>query len=208
MAAKSGIVGGIYKQSDSADTFTAEAATLQADNKTVIIDDDSYVGFIKDPSLFIVYIGGVEVTASYEIHFDRVIFNEAQGAGTYTITGTYCELEQIGGAYEWSLDIKANIQDKTEFGDTWEQKLKGLLGWSASAKKHYIDDDYIDIVETGMSIIVRLFTDIDTLESYVCYGHIDGIKAGSKVDGITDGEISFSGDGQIIWCTYDLVEIA
>lgn len=207
MASKSGILGAIYKQSSTTDTFTTEASTLQADNKSVIIDDDSYVGFVRDPSLFTVYKNAVEVTDNYEIHFDRIIFNEAQTAGTWTISGTYAELEQIGGAYEWGIDIKANIQDTTEFTDTWESKIKGLLNWSASAKRHYIDDDYIDIVDNGDPIIVRFFTDIDNLEGYVCYGQIDGIKAGTKIDGITDGEIALSGSGQVLWLTYDLVSV-
>jgi hypothetical protein len=207
MAAKSGVVGAIYKQSDTTDTFSAEAATLGADSKSLVIDDNTLVGFVKDPSLFTVYVGGVEVTAPYEIQFDRVIFYEAQAPGVYTMDGTFCELEQIGGAYEWSIDIKHNVQDKTAFGDTWEQKLKGLLGWSATAKRHYIDDDYIDIVEDGLPIIVRLYTDIDTFESYVGYGQIDSIKPANKVDGITDGEIAFSGDGSVIWCDEDFVSI-
>lgn len=208
MGAKSGVVGAMYKQSTTTDTFTVQAATLQADDKSLIIDDDSYVGFIKNSSLFTVYKGGVEVTAPYEIHFDRVIFNESQGAGVYTISGSFCELEQIGGCFEWGIDIKHNVQDNTAFGDTWEQKLKGMLGWTASAKRHWIDYEYISIVGDGFPIVVRLFTDIDSLEGYVCYGQIDGIKAGNKNDGVTDSEISFSGDGQVFWCTYALVEIA
>ena len=207
MASKSGIVGAIYKQSSTTDTFTTEASTLQADNKSVIIDDDSYVGFVRDSSLFTVYKDAAPVTANYEIHFDRVVFNEVQTAGTWTISGTYCELEQIGGAYEWNIDIKANINDQTEFTDTWESKIKGVLGWSASAKRHYIDDDYIDIVDDGDPVVIRLFSDIDTLDSYVCYGQIDSIKAGDKIEGITDGEISLSGSGRVLWLTYDLVDI-
>ena len=207
MGVNSGIVGAIYKQSSTTDTFTTEAATLQADNKSVIIDDDSYVGFVRDKTLFTVYKDAAPVTADYEIHFDRVIFKEAQTAGTWTISGTYAELEQIGGAYEWGLDIKQSVQDKTEFGDSGEQNLKGLLGWTASAKRHYIDDDYIDIIDDGVPIIFRMFTDVDNYEGYIGYGQIDGFKAGTKVDGITDGEINVSGDGHIIWMDYDLVTI-
>jgi hypothetical protein len=210
MAAKSGIVGSIYKESSTTATFTAEESTLSADNKSVVIDDDTLTGFVRDASLFTVYYDEVEVTEPYEIHFDRIIFLEerAEAGDLWTISGTYAELEKIGGAYEWNIDIKHNVQDKTEFGDTWEQKLPGILGWSASAKRHYIEADWIDFVEDGLPIIIRLFTDIDTYDSFVGYGQIDGIKAGNKVDGITDAEISFSGDGSVIWCDKDLVEIA
>jgi len=208
MSAKSGVVGAVYKQSSTTDTFTGEDATLQADNKTLIIDDLTLAGFVRDASLFTVYLDGSEVTAPYEIHFDRIIFNEEQETGTWTIDGTYAELETVGGAYEWGVDLKHAVQDATSFGDTWEQKLKGLLGWTASAKRHWIDDDYISIAEAGLPIILRLFTDSDTYDSYIGYGQIDGIKNGDKIDGITDGEISFSGSGSLIWSTVTPVEIA
>jgi hypothetical protein len=207
MAAKSGRVGGIYKQSIITSTFVNQASTLQADNKTVIITDTTKVGFVRDLSLFTVKKGGTTITAPYEIHFDRIIFREAQSSGVWTISGTYAELEQIGGGYEWSIDLKHNVQDKSAFGDSWETKLSGIVSWSASAKRRWIDDNYIDIVDNGLPIIVRLFTDIDTFESYVGYGQIDGIKKGDKVDGIVDAEISFAGDGSLIWCNYSLVDI-
>lgn len=210
MSAKSGIVGAIYKQSAVTTTFTAEAATLQADNKTVLLTGKTHIGLVRNPSLIHVYKGGSEITqiaSPYEIHFDRIIFREAQTSGTWTISGTYAELIAVGGAYEWSVDVKKSVQDITEFGNTWEQKINGLNGWSASAKRHYIDDDYISEIETGTSVIVRLFTDIDTYDSYLGYGILEGLKNADKVDGITDGEISFSGDGTLIWCTEALIDI-
>lgn len=202
MALYSGIVGAIYKESSTTHAFTGEACTLQADNRTVKINDTAKAGFKKDSTLFKVYKNAAEITTiPYEICFDCVIFKADLTAGTYTIDGTYSELEQVGGAYEWNIDIKQAVQDCTQFGDTWEQKLKGLLGWSGSAKSHYVDVDYITIVEAGEQLLFRFYVDTVSHDSYVAYGHIDGLKPGTKVDGITDGEISFSGDGHLYFTT-------
>lgn len=212
MAAKSGVVGGIYKQSSTTDTFTDEAATMQADNKTLIIDDLLFQGFVRNIALFTIEndSGAIDpIESPFEINFDRIIFLEEQSPDTnWLISGTYAELEQIGGAYEWSLDMKHSVQDVTAWPSKWEEKIKSVLGWTAGAKRHYIDDDYISIAEAGLPVIIRLFTDIDEFDSYVGYGQIEGIKPADKVEGVTDGEITFSGDGHLIWCTDELVNIA
>lgn len=201
MAVYSGVVGAIYKQGTTPTTFTGQACTLQADNRTVRINDTTKVNFKKDKTLFKVYKGGIEQTIPYEICFDCVIFKQDLTAGVYTMDGTFMNMVQIGGSYEWGVDIKQSVQDCTQFGDTWEKKLKGLLGWSGSAKSHYIDEDYIDVMDNGTPLLFRFYVDTVSHDSYVAYGHIDGYKAGTKVDGITDGEISFSGDGHLYFTT-------
>ena len=47
----------------------------------------------------------------------------------------------VANISEWNLDMKHNVQDDTEFTDTWESKLKGLLGASGSFKGSF---DYAD----------------------------------------------------------------
>jgi hypothetical protein len=197
MAIYSGMVGAFYKESSTTHTFVSQACTLQADNRTVRINDTTKVNFKKDPSLFKVYKGGVELTTAYEICFDCVVFAEDLTAGVYTVDGTYSEMVQVGGSYEWSIDIKQAVQDCTEFGDTWQSNIKGLLSWSGSSKSHYLDEDYITVMENGEPLLFRFYVDNISHDSYVCYGHIDGHKGGTKIEGITDAEMSFSGDGRI-----------
>jgi hypothetical protein len=201
MSVYSGIVGAIYKESSTTHTFTDEASTLGADSRTVSINNTAKAGFKKDASLFTVKKNGSPVTSKYEICFDCVVFAADQTAGTWTISGTYSELENIGGTYEWGVDIKQSVQDDTSFGDAWESKVKGILGWSGSAKRHWIDEDYIAIVEAGAPLLFRFYVDTVSHDSFVGYGHVDGLKQGTKVDGITDGEISFSGDGRLYFTT-------
>lgn len=195
MSSKSGIVGVLYRcNGDETDTFSDEAATLQADLRTVIIDTDTYKSFVHDKDLFTIKKDGGEITADYNLYVDRVIFREEQAAGTWTISGTYQELEQVGGCYDWSIDIKHDPQDDTEFTDTWEQLVAGILSWNASAKRHWIDDEFF----TKDPIMLKLFWDIDNYKSWLGIAKITDIKDGHNVKGITDGEIAFKGIGLLI----------
>ena len=195
MSSKSGILGALYRcNSETTDTFTDEASTLQADSRTVIIDTDTYKSFVNDKALFTIKKDAVEVTADYDLFVDRVIFREEQAAGTWTISGTYQELEQVGGCYEWSIDIKHAPVDDTEFTDTWEVIVAGVLNWTASAKRHWIDDEFL----TTDPIMLKLFHDIDNYKSWLGLAKITDIKDGDTIKGITDSEVSFKGIGLII----------
>jgi hypothetical protein len=205
MATYSGIVGQIYKQDyDNTLTFTDEASTLQADNRTVIIDSALYKSFKNDKSLFTIKKDAIEVTDSYDLYLDRVIFNKPQTAGVWTISGTYAELETIGGCYEWSVNVKNNVNDKTVFGNTWRQSIKSLKEWSGTAKRYFIDED--TFISTD-NFIVRFFWDIDNLKSFYGLAKIADLKKSDKVDGITEEDIDFQGIGLLVSADWALPAI-
>jgi hypothetical protein len=199
--ATSGIVGALYKQSATTHAFVTQASTLQADNKTVVINSSAYAGFVRDASLFTVYKGGVSQTGRYTIHFDRIIFEEAQTAGVWTISGTYAELTQYGACYEWSVDIKEKINSYVAFGGSgWESKVKGVKGWTASAKHYEILDEIT--ASQDSDTIVRFYTDIDTHDSLVGYVKKSGLKVSDKAEGIAEQEVNFEGSQGLIFCSY------
>lgn len=206
MATYSGIVGQIYKQDyDNTLTFTDEASTLQADNRTVIIDNALYKSFRNDKSLFTIKKDAGVITDDFDLYIDRVIFKTPQTAGVWTISGTYAELEAIGGCYEWSVDTKHNINDKTVFGENWKTNKEGLREWTAGAKRYFIDDD--TYISTD-NFIIRLFYDIDNTKSLYGLAKVSDLKKGNKVDGITEEEIEFSGQGLLIMADWALPAIA
>lgn len=196
MSAKAGIVGAIYKQDDaSTNTFTDQASTLQSDNRTVIINSDLYKSFKNDKSLFTIKKNGGAITDDYDLYLDRVVFKQEQTSGTWTISGTFIDLELAGGCYEWNIDIKHDVQDDTEFTDKWKVSLPGLLSWVVTAKRRHINEDFFN---ANTNFILRLFWDIDNTESWYGLAKMTDIKNGDKIDGVTDGEISFEGIGLVI----------
>jgi hypothetical protein len=201
MAVSSGVVGALYKQSATTHAFTTQAATLQADNRTVVINSSTYAGFVRDSALFTVYRNASPVTARCAIHYDRIIFEEDQSAGTWTISGTYAELTQYAACYEWSVDIKEKLNSYVAFGGGgWESKVKGVKGWTASAKHYEILDEITAAQDSDT--IVRLYTDIDTHASLVGYVKRSGLKVTDKAEGLAEQEVNFEGSLGLIYCSY------
>ena len=201
MGATSGVIGALYKQSATTHTFTTQAATLQVNNRTVVINSSTYAGFVRDASLFTVYKDGVAQTSRYIIHFDRIIFEEDQTAGVWTISGTYAELTQYAACYEWSIDVKEKINSYVAFGGGgWESKSKGVKGWTASAKHYEMLDEITAAQDT--STIARFYTDIDNHNGLVGYVKKGGLKITDKADGIAEQEVNFEGSAGLIFCSY------
>ena len=103
---------------------------------------------------------------------------------------------------EWSLDIKQSVQDVTAFGDTWEQKIKGLLGASGSLEGICDTGDttgqfllFNTTMLTTVTVTLKLY--VTSTKYYTATAYIDGIKIGNKVDGVAEVEFSFVVDGSI-----------
>lgn len=197
MAVSSGILGAFYVTKADGTPFTGAAATLSGSGTILIIDDQTKWQISRDKTTITIYKGGIEVTANYEVILGGVIFNDVQGSGVYTIDATPVTTEQLGGVFEWSLDIKHNVQDKTAFQDEWERKTKGLKGWTASAKKWWSQDSQAFGYSFNTPLILKLFNNIDNDDCWAGWAWIEGNKISNKVDGMNEEEINFVGEGLI-----------
>jgi hypothetical protein len=100
------------------------------------------------------------------------------------------------------LDIKQSVQDVTAFTDTWEQKIKGLLGASGSLK------GIADVADTNgqyllynttllTTVTATLLLYVSATKYYTAVAFVDGMKISNKVDGKAEVEFSFVVDGAI-----------
>lgn len=195
----SGLVGALYVRSSPAVSFY-ENCTLQADKKTLLIDNTAAWILPKDKSKFIPEVDGVAITTDYEIEIGRLIFkDELNPVGVYKLSGEYVPTSQCGGIYEWSLDTKMALNDKTTFGDEWEQKEKGVSSWTGGFKSYWVDETMAEILTTGdpLPLVWRFFTDIDNWNCWIGYGHLAGLKQANKITGLMEEEGSIVGDGKI-----------
>jgi len=108
----------------------------------------------------------------------------------------------IAKVTEWSLDMKHAVQDQTGFTETWESKLKGLLGASGSIKAvfDYADTNGQTALHTAFlttaSIALKLY--YSTTGYYnIAAAFIDGMKPANKVDGKVEIEFSFVVSGAV-----------
>jgi predicted secreted protein len=102
---------------------------------------------------------------------------------------------------EWSIDIKHNVQDQTGFTETWESKLKGLLGASGTFKGllDYADTNGQTALHTAMlgTITVTLKLYYSTTAYYSLTAFLTDLKSSNKVDGKVEVEYGFSVTGAV-----------
>lgn len=102
---------------------------------------------------------------------------------------------------EWSIDIKHNVQDDTEFTDTWESKLKGLLGASGAIKGalDYADTTGQVALHTAMlgttTVTLKLY--YSTTGYYSLTAYLTDLKSSNKVDGKVEVEYGFIVTGAV-----------
>ena len=178
--------------STSIDTFSDEAATLGVDNKTLTLTDTTYKYW--DKTTLVVEKDAVALdSSSYSIHIGVVTFNQEQTAGTYTISGSYYDIEQCGGFFEYSIDAKMTLIDSTEFGDSWVNYEPGLLSWSAESKKFWIDEVLFE--DLGAEIIVVFYLDTTTTLVYEGFAILEKDSITADVNKLIEESISFKGNG-------------
>jgi hypothetical protein len=101
---------------------------------------------------------------------------------------------------EWSLDVERNIEDDTEFGDSWESGVATLGKWSGSVKGRW------DMAGTqqaacqtallnGTTIALRLYATGSLYYSGNAY--ITKITPSATVSGLVEVELSFQGTGAL-----------
>jgi hypothetical protein len=194
MAVKTGLVGGIYNWDSAAGTtFTGEAATLSADGKSLQIDDLTKGLFKPDKTLFVVKKGGTSIGVNFELAPGKILFNEVQTAGTWTIDGTHVDVAQIGGCFEWSVDIKMVVQDYVAFGDTWVNKAPMVKGWSGSVKKYWASKT-LSITDTERVLcLFKFYTDLTNHQCWVGYGYVNSSKITASADKLTEEDLGIDG---------------
>lgn len=107
----------------------------------------------------------------------------------------------VANISEWNLDMKHNVQDDTEFTDTWESKLKGLLSGTGSFKGSF---DYADT--NGQTALHTAFLGTTTValklyfnstDYYSLTAYLTDLKSSNKVDGKVEVEYAFVATGAI-----------
>ena len=117
--------------------------------------------------------------------------------GKVTLAGS-----TIAKISEWSLDLKHAVQDQTGFTETWESKLKGLLGGSGSFKGSfdYADTNGQKALHTAFlattSVALKLY--YSSTGYYDMLAFINGVKPANKVDGKVEIEYGFDITGSVI----------
>lgn len=165
--------------------FTTEATTEGSAGDAKIYQIDDTGKRLWDPNEGITVAGIEEVTLDeswkdrgIDWLTGRVKLNET--GETVTVSGKYFSaLVEIGEAYNWTLDITADVVDTSAFGDEWKKKTVTQKSWSGSFEKFAIDDYWFDIAKLGKVFLVKLYT--EAAKGYQGFCVIPGLSSGASV---------------------------
>ena len=201
MAAVAGKVGAVYMQtSDASVAFTTEATTDSGDNKTFYITDRDKAYWDKTNGVT-VYVDGVETTSGFSVEYagGYVVFDEAE-TDPVTVTGKYYTVSQVGGFYNWSLDINVDVADVTTYAsDGWKENLPTVHDFAVSAEAYWADDTFLD--RLSEEVILALYVDSSASNKYRYEGfaHISSDSVSDPADGIVEDSIEFTGNQELYY---------
>lgn len=179
--------------------FADQATTDSGDHKRYQVTDPDYRNWPLDAAITVKKNSEV-VTSGFTLERvgGYVVFDVANDPGdTITVSGQALTLVQAGGMFNWSVDMKADLQEVTTYasGD-WKENIATVRGWSGSAEAYWGDRLLFDSL--GEILVVKLF--VDSGASQRCLeGHAvitsEGIEA--AVDDIVKEKVEFEGVGPL-----------
>lgn len=127
-----------------------------------------------------------------------VVFDAALLAtDVVTVSGQALTLVQCGGFFNWSVDMKAELQEATTFASGgWKEHVLTVEGWSGKAEAYWGDDRFFKSL--GEILVVKLF--VDSGASQRCFEGFAIVTSDSietSVDKIVSEKIEFEGIGPL-----------
>lgn len=103
---------------------------------------------------------------------------------------------------DWNLNIENDLQDVTEFGDTWKSRISGLLDATGSFSGRWdVSATQQGLLQTGMlagtSIALRLYVNASNYYSGTAFLKSQNPKA--TVSGVVEIEWNFEIDGALTY---------
>lgn len=194
MAVVKGYLAKVYASSPTSTTFTNETMT---EVEPYIYQIDNILMQVWDPSVGIAVSEGTLDHSWMDRGVDwftgRVKLNET--GLTLTVSGGYFStLIEVGEAYNWSLDIAADIVDISTFGDEWKKKTALQNTWTGSFEKFMLDDYWFDAL--SKFFIVKFYT--DTNKGYQGFCVIPSLSTSASITDVVKETVGLEGHWKII----------
>lgn len=205
--AVSGAVGAIYKAAGTATAFSQKPMTNSGDNKRYFVTDRT-VCYWDDKTPVTVEKstdGGTSwttVTTGFEIEHagGYVAFAADQGTATFRVSGKSLVISQIGGGFNWTLDIERETIDATTFDSGgWREFVHGLGGFSGSFEKYWLNGEIFSELGNEQLILILYVNAGPSKIRYEGYGILNTDSIETPVDGLVSESIDFQGDGKIFY---------
>jgi hypothetical protein len=138
------------------------------------------------------YVGGKVLMLSALNPGDLIRITSQNGSSGYL---TFASVAQ---ADSWSLDVSADIQDVTVFGNAWHAKAATLR--DASGKFHDFNDMTAGLFNlVGVRCIFLLYVNSGAGTRWEAYGLIKQYSPKASVDAMIEDDVSFELDGALFF---------
>lgn len=210
MATLAGKDAAIYLASGAPVAFTNEATTDAGDHKTYTItnaakrywQDGALTSYLVEKST---NGGGSWSTATgYTLQYvgGKIVFTVANGPtdliriSSSNGSSGYLTFASVAQADHWSVDVSADIQDVTVFGNAWHAKAATLK--DASGKFHDFNDGTAGLFNlTGVRCIFLLYVNFGAGTRWEAYGIIKQYAPKAGVDAMIEDDVTFELDSQL-----------
>ncbi|MDE2099063.1 MAG: hypothetical protein KGL39_17550 [Patescibacteria group bacterium] len=208
MAAIAGKAAAIYATSAASTAFTNQAMTVAGDFKTCTITSATYRYWDSTVAPTVqtsTDSGATWQTAAANGYTVQnvggiVVFAAALAVGEEVrASGDYYPVAQIGEAHEWTLDVDADTLDATVFGDSWKEYQQGLRSATATIKRYYVDDYFVQYL-SGPLVLV-LYVDAANKLRYEGYARLKKDAISAAIKDLIGESLDLDFDGQVYYAT-------
>ena len=208
MTALAGNLADIFLASGTPAAFTDEACTNSGDDTRYFITDDAKRHW-DDGTTVVVEIDtgggfGIVPDTDYTIEHahGNIVFNSPNApSDDVRVDGAFFTTTQVAQAFEWNVDLSADMLEATDFGDTFKVKITGLKDWTAGSTIRWLDEAHFDELVSGSKAVLVLYPNFVNTNSdrYVGYALLMGDTVSSAVDSLVEESISFEGVGDLFY---------
>jgi hypothetical protein len=200
-----GYLGAVYVKSAATSTaFVDLPMTVQADNKTCIINDSTKRYWdTSQPVVVETSTDGIDwaVATGYTVQHcgGRIIFNTALTAGTQVqVSASAYTVTEVASMYNWELEIEQEQEETTGFGSGWTELTPTLRTFTGSCEWYLADGRFSQYVGDKEYVFV-LYVNENSNKRYEFYGILTNSNIEVPVDGIVTESLDFSGKGQVYY---------
>lgn len=202
----SGHVGAIYKASGTSVAFTASAMTNSGDNLRYYITDTAkrYWDNTKAVTVEKSTDGGtnwVIVTTGFTIEYagGHVVFSVSQGTALFRVSASNFTAAQIGGGFNWTVDIEADTLECTDYEAAgWRKFVSGHKGFTGSFEMYWANGT--NLSELGSDVILVLYVDSGANKyRYEGYAKVNTNGIETPTDDLVTETLDFQGAGEIYY---------
>lgn len=180
-------------------SFTDQATTANATRTRYQVTNAAY-RYWDPTSTVTVKKNGSVITSGFKLEYagGYVVFDTPlQTTDVVTVSGKALTMLQCGGFFNWSVDLKAETKEVTDFNSNgWKRFIQTIDGWSGKAEAYWGDNRFFKSL--GQLVVVKLYIDSGAsqrcLEGFAIITS-EGIEA--KVDDVVQDKIDFEGVGQL-----------